>query len=575
VYNRAVSDPWVQVRIVSLAIALVFASDLIPHDRLYADDGVTLTVADLPRYLPGPVLVHWSIEPPLSPNRFRLAGDPIEASGTRWLDAEQIVLTMADRSPDAWSLRSVEVRWHDHHSFWLVLSTLTFALVSWLPDSVRPRPPAGRAASAVAMLPSLALLLFQGVFAPVWQQAYMDWPGQHMMVATNLVDQGVYGWSIDQMERYGQQVGPDWAVKDRQQVAPTAWTYPAYTLLVAGVIAVERSVGITWPHDRLGIFWVNFALIALGVAATGAAIITLGLTPVAASLVLVGLTRAGWPAANAFHINAEPLLFLINAAALLAWSTTLHVAPPARQSSALVILGALAGVGQLTKPVIGVFVPLTFAVHILWRRRGNAGCPRLAFLSFVVLAALPTLAWTVRNVVTIGAPVVTSAGSSFFLVQGLHPRLEAPSTIGRNELENEALTREKILPELVRLARDPEARAAYLEGRLYAYFPGIVGSPQFRNPRWMTPWASDVAPAFIVAVVACAIVCVAVGRRAVMRHGAAPLIVSTSIVGWWGFHLIVHPLVRYYPPITPLYVALFTAVLLGWRGRPANRGSAR
>src|SRR5262249_42898842 len=136
-------------------------------------------------------------------------------------------------------------------------------------------------------------------------------------------------------------------------------------------------------------------------------------------------------------------------------------------------------------------VPAILAIHLLWTGLGPAR--RRAAVLVVVDAAVSTLVWSARNTICLGALVGTSPADSALVAPELDPNMIMASPLGRDEIENYALTRQLSRPRVEQLVADRAERRALLADKLFWFVPGLPGDSQAVNPRWVSPYISDVA----------------------------------------------------------------------------------
>lgn len=191
---------------------------------------------------------------------------------------------------------------------------------------------------------------------------------------------------------------------------PTAYVGAGYPLFLAPLVALGA--------DATAIGAVQSIVGAIGVAAAALASwllarrISPGRARVAA--VVAGAAAAVYPHLVFWtgYVLTETLFVVLLGAgvALLIWAWQEHRWEPA------VAAGLCFGYAAITRPpalaiVIGLAAWwLYFAVRSRWRF--------VPVAAFVLGAALPVGAWTVRNVIELGTPVVTSAEAGYVFYQG-------------------------------------------------------------------------------------------------------------------------------------------------------------
>jgi hypothetical protein len=565
-----------------LVACLAFDIGLLPVTRLVFDDTGGAAIFPSVVYPGQRATLRWSFLPEYADGKLLLNGDATASSGSVGLDEmpQVVVFSLADRPADDWSLRFVELRFYENASFWLFLAGVLCLGMSFWPAAVQRlrnlRWP--KWAAWIALLPALALFAFQVVNAPVWRANHRDWAGQHYFVASNLVSHGIYGWTIEEIESYGWFVGPDWDVKDRQQIMPQAWTYPAYTVLIAGVVAVDHALGIRDAKEqRVHIWAFDMLLIALGVVAIFFTLTRLQFAPLVAGLVVALFVRTGLPGGNGFHITSEPLLFLVFGVSLWVWAGY-ALANRALTMRAVLLLAVCAGIGQLSKPYAGALIPVLAFVDLAlreWRLRrrirqsdvapAEAGENRRllqAVTAFAIIAIFPTLVWAARNYVELGSPVMTSTNAGWFVAQSLSPTFVGPPTLGRNEVENNDLTLRRVPAMVADILFDRGKQVALLSSKWDFFVPSLTGVNMLPNPRWMSPHQSTLATLPLVSLFLGA--CVA-GMFLARRHREVVVLWCACLLAWWAFHLLTQPLPRYFTAPAGLYILVLGLLFLGWR----------
>lgn len=201
---------------------------------------------------------------------------------------------------------------------------------------------------------------------------------------------------------------------------PTAFVGPGYPIFLAALLrlgADTETVGVV--HAILG----------------GATAILAGLTTLELARSVAVPARARWPLALSSaalvavyphfifwtgYILTETLFVALVAAALYAIVRAHRTVSPRWAVTA----GLTAGTASLTR---SPFLAVSLVIALCWwwqssRQPGAARAGRSLVAGLFLLAALvPIGVWTARNVVTMGAPIITSTESGFVLYQGNSP----------------------------------------------------------------------------------------------------------------------------------------------------------
>ena len=325
------------------------------------------------------------------------------------------------------------------------------------------QPATGRAAIAVAVLAGLLAMFLRWYFvthAQVLQPLYRDanWgdAGQYYRYAWNLYHHGLFS--------------P--AAPGSLHPVPDGFRDPAYPALLAIGMAITDS------YDR----W--YTLVILAQVALGAVTVTCALLAIRDVLptwllAVAGIAMAIWP-----HLVSIPAYVLSeNLTAPLCAITALALREAAARSSMAytVIGGATLALAALSNGVLAPEV-LVLAFAFAWKRT----MPRRQLLVFVVAAAVPLLAWGIRNA-SLSAPLSPGLRVEMNLVQGSWPTYHAATQLASAEDPVGVQTIDSINLEIATLHLDRAQGLKVIAERM-RHAPGTYAAWYVSKPALLWGW---------------------------------------------------------------------------------------
>lgn len=200
------------------------------------------------------------------------------------------------------------------------------------------------------------------------------------------------------------------------QGRPTAYVGPGYPLFLAGLLRLGVDpVGVGLVQAMLGAFTAVLAGLTAGELARAVA---LRKRDRRLAIVLAAFAAALYPHLVFWtgYVLTETLFVFLVAASLYTW-----LAAARRGAPRLALLaGLLAAVAALTRPPFFAIGLALLAFWIALVRRSGAAATRSLLLPALFAAGLaaPLAAWTARNAVELGTPIVTTTESGYIFYQG-------------------------------------------------------------------------------------------------------------------------------------------------------------
>lgn len=327
---------------------------------------------------------------------------------------------------------------------------------------------------------SIAPFLYDAASSLVWTNSAYLFPGQHIFVAKTFAQTGTYGWTANQMVAYGmpKEAVTAWAMSDTP--SPSGWTYPGYTLVLAGLFRMIFFFGN--PTD------LQLTIVAI-ILNFGMTLLTLFLIFHIASHILGSrltatapvylISLSGWPWALCPFPASEPMQALIIVASI---ALAFECEKRGREFAvpALFALAALAGIGQITKPILGLLPSLfllAFTTYRYWNKNKKISQKSkfICFLGLLLLVVSPTLMIGIRNYLTFGQWVFSSTVGGVFLAQGLDLGMEMPRYFGNSELAYGAASLNDIRDKISLFLINPEYRWDLISQKVALIVSSITG----------------------------------------------------------------------------------------------------
>jgi hypothetical protein len=329
---------------------------------------------------------------------------------------------------------------------------------------------------------SFAPLTYDVLSSSVWTNSAYLFPGQHVFVAKNLAASGVYGWTASEITSYGlpAEAAKAWGAGDTPLAS--GWTYPGYTLVLAAIYRVimlfthPDVATLTLIAIGANIFMVVGTLTLIGRAAAqivGSSLVAFAL------LYLINLSGWSWSLCP-FPVS-EPLqaLLLATSVALVTLSLNRSISLKATMLG----LALCAGLGQITKPILGLLPSLVLMLLPIQRRRAEImasfrTAPR-STVPIILMATLfvlgPTLILGLRNYLTFGEFIFGSTVGGLFLAQALDLGLTMPTYVGTSELTYSAGASADIAAKINTIFENFRYRDDLVQQKIALLVPAITG----------------------------------------------------------------------------------------------------
>jgi 4-amino-4-deoxy-L-arabinose transferase-like glycosyltransferase len=414
-----------------------------------------------------------------------------------------------------------------------------------------------RSAAAIAILAgilSLGVRWYFAVHAQVLQPLDRDpwWgdAGQYYRYAWNLFHHGVFSLAP---------AGP-------ATPAPDGFRDPGYPVFLALGLAVTHSYEA----------WYSLVIVAqvvLGAVTVACATLAVRGTMPTGLLALAAACMALWP-----HLVVAPAYVLSESltAPLCAIAALLVREAADRQSATWAGAGGLAlALAALTNGVLSPVV-LVLALVFLWKRT----LPRRALWTFVIVAAVPLVAWNLRNAMT-PALLSPSMRAEINFVQGSWPTYHAAGQLAGNddpvgkqtidainvEIANLHVDHGKGLRDIAdRMARSPGTYIAWYLGKpalLWGWSIGLGSGDIYMYPTHDSPFVTQPvmraieATAFVMNGV---LAVLALAGTIVTLRGRQPSagLLAFAVIGSWVtiVYAVLQSDARYSTPFRPAEMAL-------------------